>query len=116
MCKRFFLILFLFFILSNLLLLEYQKKLLNALGDYIVKKVNLVKVRKDILWVSNSLLPSVHFYVCRHYPALRLTRQIFYGNKPLESFSLGIHIEDLRKFFEKLHPTTKVSVYLNDEL
>ena len=80
-----------------------------------VFNVNLSKVRADILWVSNSLIPSVHFYVCRFYPGLRITQPIFYKGKLLGSLSFGMDIEKFANFFKNV-VTKDVVVYLNDKL
>ena len=75
--------------------------------------VNFSKIRADILWVSNSLISSIHFYVCRFYPGLRVTRPIFYKDKLLGSLSFGVHIKHFADFFKNV-VTKDVVIYLND--
>ncbi len=75
--------------------------------------MDVSKARADIVWVSTSFSPSVHFYICRLYPGLRATYPIKYKNKLLGSVSFGIHIKVFRELFKKLN-AENVSIYLND--
>ena len=76
--------------------------------------MDVSKARADIVWVSTSFSPSVHFYVCRLYPGLRATYPIKYKDKLLGSVSFGIHIKVFQKLFKKLN-TENISIYLNDK-
>lgn len=76
---------------------------------------NLSKIRKDILWISTSFKPSIHFYVCKHYPGLRATYPILHNKKLIGSVSLGINILEFKKLMLKLG-VNDVSIYLKDDI
>jgi len=78
-----------------------------------VYNIDVSKARADIVWVTSSFTPSVHFYVCRLYPGLRATYPIVKDDKLLGSVSFGIHINVFRDIFKNLS-TQDVSIYLND--
>jgi len=77
-------------------------------------EMDISAARSDILWVSSSKKPSVHFYICRIYPGLRATYPILYKGKLLGSISFGIHINTILKLLRNFD-TKSITLLLNDK-
>ena len=79
-----------------------------------LKDINLSNSRKDILWVTTTLRPSIHYYVCTQYPGLRATYPVIHNYKILGSISVGENIINFKRKFDEINmPTT---IYLNDKI
>jgi len=85
-----------------------------AFSNLKAKEINLTKARKDILWITTSMKPSVHFYVCRHYPGLRATYPIISNYHIYGSISLGSDLIKFRNLFKELNMSA--TIYLNDKI
>jgi len=85
-----------------------------AFSNLKAKEINLTKARSDILWITTSMKPSVHFYVCRHFPGLRATYPIIDNYRIYGSISLGSNLIEFKNFFKELNMSA--AIYLNDNL